>query len=511
MNILVCIKQVPAKDAPLAIAGNWIKESDIGFEMNEPDSYALEEALGPERVKQTIKEALAKGADRGIHIADDNFAQLDPLGTAKVIAAAIAKEKVDLVLTGLQSDDHGFGQTGVLLAALLNLPHATLIMQIDVQDAKMKLKRELEAGWFQWIECPLPAVLTIQSGINKVRYATLKGIMAAKKKEIATLTREALGVSLEPTQKIEKIYVPTKTKKTASATVSAVVIGKGVAALAGELAAKNVAEVLLVEHDLLDAYTPDGYCAALKQVIESAKPDLVLFPHTYQVRDFAPKLAAMLGKGMVGDCVGFRSEGGRLVFVRQMFQGKTAADVTFTGAAPWFASFQSGAFRADQLAAHPSGKAPVNSVAVNLNAADIRTKPLELFKEAKSAVDLTQAPLIVSIGRGIKAPENIAQAEALAKAMGAELAASRPICDEGWLPMERQIGSSGQTVAPKLYLALGISGAIQHVVGMKGARTIVAVNKDQNAPIFEIADYGIVADIFEIMPALTEELQKAKG
>ena len=296
-----------------------------------------------------------------------------------------------------------------------------------------------------------------------------------------------------------------------SGTISAAVIGKGVAALAGEVTAKNVAEVLLVEHDLLDSYTPDGFCAALKQVTESAKPDLVLFPHTYQVRDFAPKLAAMLGKGMIGDCIGLRNEGGKLVFVRQMFQGKTAADVTFTGAAPWFVSFQSGAFRADQLAAHPGGKAAVNNVSVNLSAGDIRTKPLELFKEAKSAVDLTQAPLIVSIGRGIKAPENIAQAEALAKAMGAELAASRPICDEGWLPMERQIGSSGQTVAPKLYLALGISGAIQHVVGMKGARTIVAVNKDQNAPIFEIADYGVVADIFEVMPALTEELQKAKG
>jgi electron transfer flavoprotein beta subunit len=229
MNILVCIKQVPAKDAPLSIAGNWIKESDIGFEMNEPDSYALEEALrlkekhggevialslGPERVKQTIKEALAKGADRGIHIADDNFAQLDPLGTAKVIAAAIAKEKVDLVLTGLQSDDHGFGQTGVLLAALLNLPHATLIMQIDVGDAKMKLKRELEAGWFQWVELPLPAVLSIQSGINKPRYATLKGIMAAKKKEIATVNRATLGVADAPTQRIEKIYIPQKSKKT---------------------------------------------------------------------------------------------------------------------------------------------------------------------------------------------------------------------------------------------------------------------------------------------------------
>jgi electron transfer flavoprotein beta subunit len=229
MNILVCIKQVPAKDAPLSISGNWIKESDIGFEMNEPDSYALEEALrlkekhggevvvlslGPERVKQTIKEALAKGADRAIHIADDNFAQLDPLGAAKVLAAAIRKEKIDLVLTGLQSDDHGFGQTGVLLAALLDLPHSTLIMQIEVDGGKLKLKRELEAGWFQHLECPLPAVLSIQSGINKVRYATLKGIMAAKKKEIAATTIQELGVTLQPTQKIEKIYVPAKTKKT---------------------------------------------------------------------------------------------------------------------------------------------------------------------------------------------------------------------------------------------------------------------------------------------------------
>ncbi len=229
MNIIVCIKQVPAKDAPLSIAGNWIRESDIGFEMNEPDSYALEEALrlkekhggevialsmGPERVKQTIKEALAKGADRAIHIADNDFAQLDPLGSAKCLAAAIKQQKHDLVLTGLQSDDHGFGQTGVLLAGVLDVPHATIIMAIEVDGQKMKLKRELEAGWFQHIECPLPAVLTIQSGINKVRYATLKGIMAAKKKEITTIARASLGVSAEATQRVEKIYVPTKTKKT---------------------------------------------------------------------------------------------------------------------------------------------------------------------------------------------------------------------------------------------------------------------------------------------------------
>src|ERR1700751_4220826 len=215
VNIIVCIKQVPAKDAPLAIAGNWIKEADIGFEMNEPDSYALEEALrlkekhggevvaismGPERVKQTIKEALAKGADRGIHVVDAEFYKLDPLGSARSLAAAIHKETFDLILTGLQSDDQGFGQTGVLLAELLGLPHATIIMQIEVADAHLKLKRELEAGWFQWVELPLPAVLTIQSGINKVRYASLKGIMAAKKKEIAVIARESLGIAHESTQ-----------------------------------------------------------------------------------------------------------------------------------------------------------------------------------------------------------------------------------------------------------------------------------------------------------------------
>ncbi|HXQ98243.1 MAG TPA: electron transfer flavoprotein subunit alpha/FixB family protein, partial [Candidatus Limnocylindrales bacterium] len=228
-------------------------------------------------------------------------------------------------------------------------------------------------------------------------------------------------------------------------------------------------------------------------------------------RDFAPKLAASLGKGMIGDCISYRHENGRLIFVRQMFQGKTAADVSFAVAGPWFATFQAGAFRADLVAAHPSGKAAVRKIGVELKPEQIRTKPGDLFREAKQAVDLTQAPIIVAVGRGIKAPENIPLAERLAKAIGGEIAASRPICDEGWLPMERQIGSSGQTVAPKLYLALGISGAIQHVVGMKGSRTIVAINKDQNAPIFEVADYGIVADIFEIIPALTEELEKSKA
>ena len=231
MKIAVCVKQVPAKDAPLTIVEGsaWIRETDIGFEMNEPDSFALEEALrlkekhggevvavsmGPERVKQTIKEALAKGADRGIHVADDQFFALDPLATARSLATAIQKENFDLILTGLQSDDQGFGQTGVLLAELLGRPHATIIMQIEVTDERMKLKRELEAGWFQWIEVPLPAVLTIQSGINKPRYATLKGIMAAKKKEIASVPRASLGVTSAPTQRVQRIYVPQKSKKT---------------------------------------------------------------------------------------------------------------------------------------------------------------------------------------------------------------------------------------------------------------------------------------------------------
>jgi electron transfer flavoprotein alpha subunit len=310
--------------------------------------------------------------------------------------------------------------------------------------------------------------------------------------------------SFEALAAAQQIAVETKGR------LAGLVIGKGVASLADELAASKLDEVLIVEHDLLGAYTPDGFTLALAQAIAQVKPDLVLLPHTYQVRDFAPKLAAALGKGMIGDCVGYRYENGKLVFVRQMFQGKTAADVVFEGAPPWFATFQAGAFRGD-LVARGGSKAPVKSLAVELKPEQIRTKPLELFREAKQAVDLTQAPILVAIGRGIKAPENIPIAEKLAQAIGGVLAASRPICDEGWLPMDRQIGSSGQTVAPKLYLALGISGAIQHVVGMKGSRTIVAINKDPNAPIFEVADYGIVGDLFEIVPALTEELEKTKS
>jgi electron transfer flavoprotein alpha subunit len=311
------------------------------------------------------------------------------------------------------------------------------------------------------------------------------------------------NVSFETLAAAEQIAQQTK------GSISGVVIGKGVAALAEELAGYQIDDVILIEHDLLAEYTPDGYCIALRQEIESAKPDLVLLPHTYQVRDFAPKLAASMQKGMIGDCIAYRYENGKLIFVRQMFQGRTAADVVFTGEPPWIASFQAGAFRGDTAAKRSGGKAEVKATGADLKPEQIRTKPLELFREAKQAVDLTQAPILVSVGRGIKAPENIPLAENLAKLLGGEISASRPICDEGWLPMDRQIGSSGQTVVPKLYLALGISGAIQHVVGMKGSRTIVAINKDPNAPIFEIADYGIVGDLFEIVPALIEELEKA--
>lgn len=287
------------------------------------------------------------------------------------------------------------------------------------------------------------------------------------------------------------------------------VVGSGVSSLAEEIAGKKAEEVLVADHLLLEPYTADGFAAALRQVIAKAAPELVLMPHTYQVRDFAPKLAASLGRGMIADCVGYRFESGALVLVRQMFQGRTNADVRFAGEAPWFASFQAGSFRGDQVAERSGGKAPVTAVAVDLKPEQIRAKPLELFREAKQAVDLTQAAIIVSVGRGIKEQSNLPLAEKLAKLLGGELAASRPICDEGWLPMDRQIGSSGQTVAPKLYLALGISGAIQHVVGMKGSRTVVAINKDQNAPIFEVADYGIVGDLFEIVPALIAQLESS--
>jgi electron transfer flavoprotein alpha subunit len=293
-------------------------------------------------------------------------------------------------------------------------------------------------------------------------------------------------------------------------TLEAAVAGSGVTNFANEIAGKKVARVYAIESPKLEPYTPDAFAVALKQFIASNQPRLVLMPHTYQVRDFVPKLATAMARTAISDCIGYKKDGDKLLFTRQMFQGKLAADVSFTCDAPWFVTFQNGAFRGDKVEAG-SGAAPVETVKVEIADGIIRNKPQEVFKEAKQAVDLTQAEIIVSVGRGIKEQKNIELAKQLAEALGGELAASRPICDSGWLPMDRQIGSSGQTVAPKLYLALGISGAIQHIVGMKGARTIIAINKDSEAPIFEIADFAVVGNLFDIVPPLIEEVKKAKA
>jgi electron transfer flavoprotein alpha subunit len=293
-------------------------------------------------------------------------------------------------------------------------------------------------------------------------------------------------------------------------TLEAAVAGSGVGDMANEVAAKKVAKVYDIESPKLEPYTPDGFVAALKGFIEKLQPKLMLMPHTYQVRDFAPKLATALGRALISDAIGYKYEGGKLLFTRPMFQGKFVADVSFTGDAPYFATFQAGAYRGDKVE-DGSATAPVETVNVDIAGGLIRNKPEAPFKEAKQAVDLTQAEIIVSVGRGIKEQKNIELAQQLATALGGEIAASRPICDSGWLPMDRQVGSSGQTVAPKLYLALGISGAIQHVVGMKGARSIIAINKDAEAPIFEIADIAVVGNLFDIVPPLIEEVKKAKG
>jgi len=293
-------------------------------------------------------------------------------------------------------------------------------------------------------------------------------------------------------------------------TLEAAVVGSNVAAIAAEVASKKVARVYDVESPKLEPYTPDAFAHAIKEFLAQHPARLVLMPHTYQVRDFVPKLATALKTTAISDVIGVKYEGGKLVFTRQMFQGKFVADVSFAGSGTCFATFQNGSFRADKAEA---GAAPAAVETVNVDVPDaiIRNHPQEVFKEAKQAVDLTQAEIIVSVGRGIKEQKNIELAQQLATALGGELAASRPICDNGWLPMDRQIGSSGQTVAPKLYLALGISGAIQHIVGMKGARSIIAINKDSEAPIFEIADYAVVGNLFDIVPPLIEEVKKAKG
>ena len=440
-------------------------------------------------------------------------------------------------------------------------------MQVEKTGDGLRVKRELEDGWFQHVDMPLPALLTIQSGGNKLRYATLMGIKKAKSKQTAVVTpadpgapsiecdeglpavqteedRDAEGIAggdrrancrevevrgTRPMSGIgcgvlviteqrqgawnkmsfEAVAAGLELAKMLGTGCSAAVFGAGLSPLTTELATKELDKVYSVQHDLLADYTADGAVIALEQAIRQAAPDYVVFPHTYQVRDFAPALATRFGQVLISDAIAIH-EGP--VFVRQLLQGKLNADyrpaAEASSGAPRFISVQAGTFLADALG---SGQAEIVSVAVELGADQIRNKPGERFRESAQTVDLAAAPLIVSVGRGIKEEENIAIVQELADALGAELAASRPICDNGWLPMERQVGSSGQTVAPKLYLAVGISGAIQHLVGMKGAKTIIAINKDENAPIFEIADYGVVGDLFELVPALTKAIQAAKS
>jgi electron transfer flavoprotein alpha subunit len=305
----------------------------------------------------------------------------------------------------------------------------------------------------------------------------------------------------------EALEAGRKIAQSLSAPLQAAVLGSGIDELTREAAAYDVSKVFVLDHALLAHYTQEAYTAALEQLINGEHPKLVVFPHSYQVRDYASRLATRFGQALISDVIDVRTDGDELTFVRQLFQGKLNADVRATGD-PQFVSIQAGAFRS----AEPrTGNHAVEKFAVQLDPSQIRSKPEEPFREAQRSVDLGAASVIVSVGRGIKEKDNLPVVEALAQALGAELAASRPICDNGWLPMERQVGSSGQTVSPKMYVAVGISGAIQHLVGMKGSKTVVAINKDENAPIFETADYGAVGDLFEIVPALVEEIKKAKA
>jgi electron transfer flavoprotein alpha subunit len=274
-----------------------------------------------------------------------------------------------------------------------------------------------------------------------------------------------------------------------------------------QLARKKLAGVYAVEHELLKFYTADAFTAALEQLIRGLEPSQIVFPHTYQVRDFAPSLAARFEQTLIADVIALRMDAPRPIFVRQLLQGKLSADYRHSGAGPCFVSTQAGAFRPEAV---EPGSCEVTVFRPQLDPSKIRSVPGERFRLSEQTVDLASAPLIVSVGRGIREKENLPVVEELARAMGAELAASRPICDNGWLPMERQVGSSGQSVSPKVYIAVGISGAIQHLVGMKGSKAIVAINKDADAPIFEVADYGIVGDLFEVVPALTAAVRKAR-
>jgi electron transfer flavoprotein alpha subunit len=284
----------------------------------------------------------------------------------------------------------------------------------------------------------------------------------------------------------------------------AMVMGKNADSLATKASGYSLDEVLSVNHELLNDYSSDGYAEAVKQVINKENPRYVLFGHSYQVRDYVPKISAKLMRPFLADSIAIDFDGKDVSLTKQMFNAKLFSDISPSGDAPFLISFQSASFLSDNAS---TGTANKREVVINLDSSMIKTESEAPFKESSGGVDLTDAELIVSVGRGIGKEENIPMAQDLASALGAEISSSRPVVDSGWLSPSHQVGSSGQAVSPKMYLALGISGAIQHVVGMKSSKNIVAINKDPEAPIFEIADYGVVGDLLEIVPKLTEAIQ----
>ena len=310
------------------------------------------------------------------------------------------------------------------------------------------------------------------------------------------------------TPSLESLTLAQRMAGEAGFSLHALILGHEIRPLAERLASQEVDSVWLVEDQKLADYDPDVYCETLSQILTEDQPYLLIMGHIYQNIDLAPKLAAAINRGLVTDCIGYRKEGDDFIFVRQMFRNKLNAEVQIRSEHPWIITMQAGASSVDDLR---EGSAQIMERSVDLSAVGLRRKPLETFEAIKGKVDLSQAESIVAVGRGIKKAENLKIIEELAEVLGAEIAASRPVVDSEWLTRDRQIGSSGQTVAPRLYVACGISGAIQHIVGMKNAHCIVAINTDPNAPIFNIATYGIVGDLFQIVPALTKALRKAKG
>ena len=287
--------------------------------------------------------------------------------------------------------------------------------------------------------------------------------------------------------------------------LSILCLGENASSLRDQASDYKAKNLILAQHDIINTYSADGYSKALSQIVSELSPKYVLMGHSYMVRDFLPRVSAKLDIPFVSDIIAVEYDGDSPIFSRQVFNAKLATKVKTTSDTVLL-SFQSAAFSSDDM--QIGGSENQSDFSVNLEASDIKSDSEAEFQESASGVDLTTAELIVSVGRGIESQDNLPLVESLASAMNAEIASSRPVVDMGWLPPYRQIGSSGQAVSPKLYLSVGISGAIQHVVGMKGSKTIMAINKDEDAPIFEIADYAVIGDLMEIVPKLTEEIQK---